>query len=160
MIARPTFFGPAVVIAVISAVIGAFWVTFSHLVGLSENAEGSAHTTFVFAAFLVLLWGARTGISTLPIRPFLPGILGLFAAGLIWLTGELIFARVLTYIGIMAMIPMAIDFSLGFFHIWENTHISRLLTGGILGFACAVYIVPAFADIVKQIKGFKVKGKG
>jgi uncharacterized membrane protein len=53
----------------------------------------------------------------------------------------------------LAMIPMAIDFSLGFFHIWENTHISRLITGGILGFACAIFMVPAFADIVKQVKG-------
>jgi uncharacterized membrane protein len=53
----------------------------------------------------------------------------------------------------LAMIPMAIDFSLGFFNIWENTHISRLITGGILGFACAIFMVPAFADIVKQVKG-------
>ena len=116
MIARPIFFGPAVVIALVGAVIAGFWLTFSHLLGLSENAEGSAHTTFVLAAFLVLLWGARTDLSTLPIRPFLPGILGLLAAGLAWLTGELIFARVLTYIGIIAMIPMAILTVLG--HRW------------------------------------------
>jgi uncharacterized membrane protein len=55
----------------------------------------------------------------------------------------------------LAMIPMAIDFSLGFFHIWENTHISRLITGAILGFACAIFMVPAFADIVKQVKSKK-----
>ncbi len=114
MTARPTLFGPTVVIAIIGAVIGAFWLTFSHLVGLSENAEGSAHTTFVLAAFLVLLWGARTDISTLPIRPFLPGILGLLLAGLVWLTGELIFARVLTHIGIVVMIPMTILTILGY----------------------------------------------
>jgi uncharacterized membrane protein len=60
----------------------------------------------------------------------------------------------------LAMIPMGIDFSLGFFNIWENTHLSRVITGGILGFACAVFIVPALADIVKQVKGkFQVKGK-
>jgi uncharacterized membrane protein len=52
----------------------------------------------------------------------------------------------------LAMIPMGIDFSLGFFGIWENTHISRLITGGILGFACAVFIVPALADIVRQLR--------
>ena len=114
MTVRPALFGPTVVIAIIGTVIGAFWLTFSHLVGLSENAEGSAHTTFVLAAFLVLLWGARTDISTLPIRPFLPGILGLLVAGLVWLVGELIFARVLTYAGIIAMIPMAILTVLGY----------------------------------------------
>jgi EpsI family protein len=114
MIARPAFFGPAVVIAIIGAVIGGFWLTFSNLVGFSENAEGSAHTTFVLAAFLVLLWGARTNISTLPIRPFMPGILGLLVAGLIWLAGELVFARVLTHIGIVVMIPMTILTILGY----------------------------------------------
>ena len=113
MSVRPIFFGPAVIIAIISAVIGGFWLTFSNLVGFTENAEGSAHTTFVLAAFLVLLWGARTDMSTLPIQPFLAGILGLLAAGLIWLAGELIFARVLTYIGFIVMIPMTILTILG-----------------------------------------------
>lgn len=47
----------------------------------------------------------------------------------------------------LAMIPMAIDWSLGFFEIWENTHLSRFLTGLILGAACAVFIVPALVEI-------------
>jgi uncharacterized membrane protein len=47
----------------------------------------------------------------------------------------------------LAMIPMAVDWSLGFFEIWENTHFSRLLSGGILGAACAFFIVPALVEI-------------
>ncbi len=46
-----------------------------------------------------------------------------------------------------AMIPMGLDFSLTFFGIWENTHLSRLITGLILGVACAVFIVPAVVEI-------------
>lgn len=46
-----------------------------------------------------------------------------------------------------AMIPMGIDFSLTFFEIWENTHLSRTITGLILGFACAFFIVPALIEI-------------
>lgn len=46
-----------------------------------------------------------------------------------------------------AMIPMGIDFSLTFFDIWENTHLSRTITGLILGFACAFFIVPALVEI-------------
>ena len=34
---------------------------------------------------------------------------------------------------ILAAITLAIDFSLTFFGIWENTHTSRLLTGALLG---------------------------
>lgn len=47
----------------------------------------------------------------------------------------------------LAMIPMGIDFFLGFFGIWENTHLSRFLTGLILGTACAIFIVPALVEV-------------
>lgn len=46
-----------------------------------------------------------------------------------------------------AMIPMGVDWSLTFFGIWENTHYSRLVTGLILGAACAFFIVPAVVEI-------------
>lgn len=46
-----------------------------------------------------------------------------------------------------AIIPMAVDWLLGVFEIWENTHLSRFLTGAILGAACAVFIVPALVEI-------------
>lgn len=51
----------------------------------------------------------------------------------------------------LAMIPMAIDWSLGFFEIWENTHFSRFLTGLILGAMCAIFIVPALVEIVRLL---------
>ena len=47
----------------------------------------------------------------------------------------------------LAMIPMGVDWSLTFFGIWENTHLSRLVTGAILGAACAFFIVPALVEI-------------
>lgn len=49
----------------------------------------------------------------------------------------------------LAMIPMLIDWSLGFFEIWENTRFSRFLTGLILGAACAIFIVPALVEIFR-----------
>jgi len=51
----------------------------------------------------------------------------------------------------LAMIPMAIDWTLGIFDIWENTHFSRLLTGLILGAACAIFIIPALIDIFRLL---------
>lgn len=47
----------------------------------------------------------------------------------------------------LAMIPMAIDWSAGFFEVWANTHWSRFATGLILGAACAVFIIPALIEI-------------
>lgn len=46
-----------------------------------------------------------------------------------------------------AMIPMGIDVGLTFFEIWENTHLSRTITGIILGVACALFIIPALVEI-------------
>lgn len=58
----------------------------------------------------------------------------------------------------LALIPMAIDWSLGFFEIWKNTQLSRFLTGAILGTACAVFIVPALVEVF-QLLSIKRKEK-
>ena len=50
----------------------------------------------------------------------------------------------------LACIPMAVDWSLTFFGIWENTQFSRLITGLILGFACSTFIVPAVVEITRN----------
>lgn len=51
-----------------------------------------------------------------------------------------------------SMVPIGIDWTLGVFGIWENTHVSRFATGTILGFACAVYIVPALVEITRNLR--------
>jgi uncharacterized membrane protein len=43
--------------------------------------------------------------------------------------------------------PIIIDFALGFFGIWENTHFSRLMTGAFFGAVCAFFIVPASIEV-------------
>lgn len=52
---------------------------------------------------------------------------------------------------VLAMIPMAIDWTLGFFGVWTNTHWSRFLSGAILGAACAVYLIPALIELYRII---------
>lgn len=51
----------------------------------------------------------------------------------------------------LSLIPIGIDWSLGVLGIWDNTHLSRFITGLILGVACAIYIVPALAEIVRNV---------
>jgi uncharacterized membrane protein len=48
---------------------------------------------------------------------------------------------------ILAGIPLAIDFSLTFLGIWENTHTSRLLTGALLGSVAVFYVMPGLIDL-------------
>src|SRR5688500_18622256 len=57
----------------------------------------------------------------------------------------------------LSLIPIVIDWSLTMFGIWENTHVSRFLTGLILGVACATFIVPALVEIVRNLSSRTVK---
>jgi uncharacterized membrane protein len=43
--------------------------------------------------------------------------------------------------------PTTLDFALGFFGVWENTHASRLLTALPLGVALAFCAVPGLVDL-------------
>lgn len=56
-------------------------------------------------------------------------------------------SKVWLFIG---MVPVGIDWSLTAFGIWENTPVSRVLTGAILGVVCAIYIVPSIIEIVRN----------
>jgi uncharacterized membrane protein len=48
---------------------------------------------------------------------------------------------------ILSAVPMAIDFGLTLFGIWENTHTSRLLTGLLLGSVSVFYVMPGLAEL-------------
>lgn len=52
---------------------------------------------------------------------------------------------------ILSLIPISIDWSLTIFGIWENTHLTRFVTGALLGFACATYIMPALVEVVRNL---------
>ncbi len=51
---------------------------------------------------------------------------------------------------LVAVAPTAIDWALGFFGIWQNTHLSRSLTGALLGAICAFYVVPGLIDLIRS----------
>jgi uncharacterized membrane protein len=48
---------------------------------------------------------------------------------------------------LLAALPTTVDFALGFFGVWENTHLSRFLTASLLGVVAAFYIVPGAVDL-------------
>jgi uncharacterized membrane protein len=60
----------------------------------------------------------------------------------------------------LSLVPIGIDWSLTFFGYWENTHLSRFLTGMILGATCATYIVPASVEIVRNMTWKTLTRKG
>ena len=48
---------------------------------------------------------------------------------------------------VAAAVPTSVDFALGFFGVWENTHASRFLTASLLGAVLAFYVVPGLVDL-------------
>jgi uncharacterized membrane protein len=57
----------------------------------------------------------------------------------------------------LSLVPVTIDWSLTMVGIWENTHVSRFLTGMILGAACATFIVPALVEITRNFSARKLQ---
>ena len=53
---------------------------------------------------------------------------------------------------ILSTVPLAIDFSLAYFGVWENNHLSRFVTGGLLGAVAALFVVPGLIDLVATIQ--------
>jgi uncharacterized membrane protein len=51
---------------------------------------------------------------------------------------------------LIALAPTLLDFALGFSGVWENTHLSRSVTGALLGGAVAFYVVPGLMDLSRM----------
>jgi uncharacterized membrane protein len=47
----------------------------------------------------------------------------------------------------LAAMPLAIDFSLGYFNIWHNNHLSRFVTGALLSSVAVFYIIPGLVEL-------------
>ena len=47
----------------------------------------------------------------------------------------------------IAAAPLGIDYALGFFGIWNNTHSSRFITGALLGSVAVFYVMPGLLDL-------------
>ncbi len=58
---------------------------------------------------------------------------------------------------LLAPVPTAIDWALGYFGIWENTHLSRFQTALILGIGCAFFLVPGIVEISRYVSDKRSK---
>ena len=52
---------------------------------------------------------------------------------------------------VLASVPIAIDFALGYFSIWQNNHLTRVATGALLGVVAAFFVVPGVIDLSSTI---------
>jgi uncharacterized membrane protein len=52
---------------------------------------------------------------------------------------------------VLAALPLGIDFGLGYFNIWHNTHASRFITGVLLSGVAAFFIVPGLLELSRSV---------
>ena len=52
---------------------------------------------------------------------------------------------------ILSAVPLAIDFALGYFSIWQNNHLSRFSTGALLGAVSVFYIMPGLVELSSTV---------
>jgi len=57
----------------------------------------------------------------------------------------------------LAAAPLAIDFTLGYLGIWENTHWSRFATGALLAVVSVFYVLPGLMEL--SLRNWQVKQK-
>jgi uncharacterized membrane protein len=51
-------------------------------------------------------------------------------------------------------LPLAIDFSLTYFGIWQNNHFTRFTTGALFGAVAAIFILPGAIELASQSTRF------
>jgi len=59
----------------------------------------------------------------------------------------------------LAAAPLAIDWSLGYFSVWQNNHVSRFSTGALLGAAAVFYILPGLIEVGYRLSGNRAHAK-
>jgi uncharacterized membrane protein len=59
---------------------------------------------------------------------------------------------------LLAAVPMAIDVGLDVLGVWQNTHLSRLVTGLLLGSIAAFFVIPGLMDLLNyNWRGFSLR---
>ncbi|MDQ1640054.1 MAG: hypothetical protein QOF62_3393 [Pyrinomonadaceae bacterium] len=57
----------------------------------------------------------------------------------------------------IAAAPLVVDYALGVFGIWNNTHSSRFITGALLGAVSVFYTMPGLLDLGLRLTGGKTQ---
>jgi len=59
----------------------------------------------------------------------------------------------------LSALPLAIDFSLTYFGIWQNNHFTRFTTGALFGTVAAIFILPGVIEISTDIGRWLAKSR-
>jgi uncharacterized membrane protein len=60
---------------------------------------------------------------------------------------------------LLAAAPLGVDFALGYFSIWQNTHWSRFVTGALLSTVAVFYVMPGLIEAASMLVGWNQSRK-
>ena len=92
----------------IAAVLAVFAPTTAGMVEIWRRSETFTHGFLVLPAVLWFIWTRRDALARIPVRPTAWALLPLFAAGMLWLTGQVSASLAPAQLGMVAMIPCVI----------------------------------------------------
>lgn len=53
---------------------------------------------------------------------------------------------------LLSGVPLAIDFGLTYFGVWENNHFTRVTTGALFGAVAAIYVAPGLIELSVNVQ--------
>ena len=101
------------VVLLLAWVLVLYLPTTLSMVSIWERSETFAHGFVVFPIFLYLLWRQRDELAAVERSRYAPALLGIAAAGVVWLIGERVSAAAVSQLAMVAMIPFAVWAVLG-----------------------------------------------
>lgn len=110
---RPSVGVPLTVSLIAVGVLVLFWRTTWSMIAIWMRSETFVHGFVVLPIFFYLLWRERRSLRAIETKPCLGALLGVAAAGAIWLLGELVGAASVAQFAMVAMIPLVVWAVLG-----------------------------------------------
>lgn len=110
-IARAPDRGTVIVLTIVLVlvwVLALYSTTTLSMVSIWMRSETFAHGFLVVPIVLFLLWRQREMLAEIETRPFFPALVGIAAAGFIWLVGEIVNAVSVAQFAMIAMVPLAV----------------------------------------------------
>ena len=138
MIGRPPLLGPLALVGIFIVIIFVYWPTVHTLV---THYDSYWNAGVVVAAFFVISWNMRFELAILPIMPARLGLIGLLGLGFIWLVGELLFIRLLTYVAVIGMVSLTVLALLGY----------RWLVALLFPLAFLVFAIPIVGPLMPTL---------
>jgi exosortase A len=154
---HPWFGTPLSITLVVLLVLALYWQTTLAMASIWQRSETFAHGHIVIPIFLYLVWRKRDVLAAIQPTPCYAALLGIVAAGVAWLAGELVSAASVSQFAMIAMIPFA---------VWAifGARVAKVLgiPLGFLFFAVPVgeFLVPTLMDWTADFTVLAIRASG